>query len=55
MTPRRWSSSLTRARLVQPALCDEMPLFEKIRTIAKEIYHADDAIAPKEVRDQFRA
>ena len=30
-----------------------MPLFEKIRTIAKEIYRAKDATADKAVRDQL--
>src|SRR5947208_1475105 len=34
---------------------DEMPLFEKIRTIAKEIYRANDATADKPVRDQLKA
>ena len=34
---------------------DDMPLFEKIRTIAKEIYRADDATADKSVRDQLKA
>jgi formate--tetrahydrofolate ligase len=33
---------------------DDMPLFEKIRTIAKEIYRADDAIADKSVKDQLK-
>src|SRR3954463_20574 len=33
---------------------DEMPLFEKIRTIAKELYRADDAIAEKSVKDQLK-
>src|SRR6187399_2310906 len=33
---------------------DDMPLFEKIRTIAKELYRADDAIADKSVRDQLK-
>ena len=33
---------------------DEMPLFEKIRTIAKEIYRADDATADKAVKDQLK-
>ncbi len=33
---------------------DDMPLFEKIRTIAKEIYRADDATAPKAVKDQLK-
>jgi formate--tetrahydrofolate ligase len=32
---------------------DDMPLFEKIRTIAKEIYRAKDASADKSVRDQL--
>jgi formate--tetrahydrofolate ligase len=32
---------------------DEMPLFEKIRTIAKEIYRAKDAAADKSVKDQL--
>jgi len=32
---------------------DEMPLLEKIRTIAKEIYRAKDIEAPKSVRDQL--
>src|ERR1043165_772907 len=34
---------------------DEMPLFEKIRTIAKELYRADDATADKSVKDQLKA
>ncbi len=32
---------------------DDMPLFEKIRTIAKEIYRAKDTTADKAVRDQL--
>jgi formate--tetrahydrofolate ligase len=32
---------------------DDMPLFDKIRTIAKEIYRAKDATADKAVRDQL--
>src|SRR5262249_27423741 len=39
-------------RLLYP---DDMPLFEKVRTIAKEIYRADDATADKPVRDQLEA
>ena len=31
-----------------------MPLFEKARHIARTIYGADDVIADKKVRDQFR-
>jgi len=34
---------------------DEMPLFEKIRTICKEIYRAKDATADKAVLDQLAA
>ncbi len=34
---------------------DEMPLFDKIRTVAKELYRADDAIAEKSVKDQLHA
>ena len=32
---------------------DDMPLFEKIRTIAREIYRAKDVTADKAVRDQL--
>jgi formate--tetrahydrofolate ligase len=32
---------------------DEMPLYDKIRTIAREIYRAADISAPKPVRDQL--
>ena len=38
-----------------PLYPDEMPLFEKIDTIAKRIYHADEAIADKKIRDQLHA
>ena len=33
---------------------DEMPLWDKMRTIATEIYGAKDIIADKRVRDQFK-
>ncbi len=33
---------------------DDMPLFEKVRTIAKEIYRASDATADKSVKDQLK-
>ncbi|MFK8081625.1 MAG: formate--tetrahydrofolate ligase [Granulosicoccus sp.] len=33
---------------------DEMPLFEKIETIAKQIYRADEVLADKKVRDQLK-
>jgi len=37
-----------------PLYPDEMPLFEKIETIAKRIYRADEVIADKKIRDQLR-
>ena len=33
---------------------DDMPLFEKVRHIARTLYGADDVIADKKIRDQFR-
>src|SRR5246500_1280281 len=33
---------------------DDMPLFEKVRIIAKQIYRADDATADKSVKDQLK-
>ena len=33
---------------------DEMPLWDKMRTIATEIYGAEDIVADKRVRDQFK-
>ena len=38
-----------------PLYPDEMPLFQKIETIAKRIYHADDVLADKSVRDQLKS
>jgi formate--tetrahydrofolate ligase len=38
----------------KPLYPDNMPLLEKMRTIAKEIYRASDVIADQKVRDQFR-
>jgi formate--tetrahydrofolate ligase len=38
----------------QPIYGDDLPLFEKIRTIAKTIYHADDATAPAAVKNQLK-
>jgi formate--tetrahydrofolate ligase len=32
-----------------------MPLFQKVETIAKRIYHADEVIADKSIRDQLKA
>jgi formate--tetrahydrofolate ligase len=43
-------SGKSKLKLLYP---DDMPLFEKIRTIAKEIYRAKDATADKTVRDQL--
>ncbi len=37
-----------------PLYCSGLPLWEKARTIATEIYGADDIIADKKVRDRFR-
>ncbi|HEY5215435.1 MAG TPA: formate--tetrahydrofolate ligase, partial [Pseudolabrys sp.] len=44
-------SGKSKLKLLYP---DDMPLFEKIRTIAKEIYRADDATAEKSVKDQLK-
>ena len=54
-TWRAWSvkvadSGKSKLKLLYP---DEMPLIEKIRTIAKEIYRAKDISAEKSVRDQL--
>ena len=38
-----------------PIYDEEMPLWDKVRTIAREIYRADDVVADKSVRDQFKA
>ncbi|SFE42710.1 formate--tetrahydrofolate ligase [Roseivivax sediminis] len=38
----------------KPLYPDEMPLFEKIETIAKEIYHADEVVADSKVRAQLK-
>jgi formate--tetrahydrofolate ligase len=43
-------SGKSKLKLLYP---DEMPLIEKIRTIAKEIYRAKDIAADKPVRDQL--
>ncbi len=37
-----------------PLYRDDISLFEKIETIAKRIYHADDVIADNKIRDQLR-
>ncbi|HKQ95882.1 MAG TPA: formate--tetrahydrofolate ligase, partial [Aestuariivirgaceae bacterium] len=38
-----------------PIYGDDLPLWEKIRTIAREIYRADDIVADKTERDQLRS
>ena len=37
-----------------PLYPDEMPLFEKIETIAREIYHADEVLADAKIRNQLK-
>lgn len=37
-----------------PIYPDDMSLFEKIETIAKRIYHADEVLADKTIRDQLK-
>jgi formate--tetrahydrofolate ligase len=38
----------------KPIYNDELGLFEKVRTIAREIYRADDVVADKSIRDQLK-
>jgi formate--tetrahydrofolate ligase len=45
-------SGKSKLKLLYP---DEMPLIEKIRTICKEIYHAQDIDVHKPVRDQLES
>jgi len=45
-------SGKSKLKLLYP---DDMPLYEKIRTIAREIYRAKDIAADKSVRDQLSA
>ncbi len=45
-------SGKSKLKLLYP---DDMPLFEKVRTIAKEIYRAKDVSADKSVRDQLKS
>ena len=37
-----------------PLYRDEMGLFEKVETIAKRIYRADEVLADKKIRDQLK-
>jgi formate--tetrahydrofolate ligase len=39
----------------KPIYGDEGPLWDKVKTIAREIYRADDIVADKSVRDQLKA
>jgi len=45
-------SGRSKLKLLYP---DDMPLYEKIRTIAREIYRAKDISADKAVKDQLAA
>jgi formate--tetrahydrofolate ligase len=45
-------SGKSKLKLLYP---DDMPLIEKIRTVAKEIYRAKDIDVAKPVRDQLEA
>jgi len=47
---RTIDSGKSKLKLLYP---DEMPLLEKVRTIAREIYRAKDISADKAVRDQL--
>ncbi len=49
--------SLVESKSAQfaPLYPDDMPLFEKIETIAKRIYRADEVIADGKIRDQLKA
>ena len=38
----------------RPLHADDLSLWEKVRTVATEIYHAGDIIADKRIRDRFR-
>jgi formate--tetrahydrofolate ligase len=38
----------------KPLYPDEMPLFQKVETIARKIYHADEVLADKSIRDQLK-
>ncbi len=38
----------------KPIYNDDLPLWDKVHTIAREIYRANDIVADKSVRDQFK-
>jgi formate--tetrahydrofolate ligase len=39
----------------KPIYGEEMSLFDKVKTIAREIYRADDVVADKSIRDQLKS
>ena len=39
----------------KPIYDENVSLFDKVKTIAREIYRADDVVADKSVRDQLKA
>ena len=49
--------SLVEGKTAQfsPLYPEDMPLFEKVETIAKRIYRADEVLADKKIRDQLKA
>ncbi len=54
MWPGPWSSRSSPAAASSTLLYpDEMPLLEKIRTIAREIYRAKDIAVDSKIRDQL--
>ena len=54
--PSTWRSSPTRApRSSSRSMTRDLPLWDKVKTIAREIYRADDIVADKSVRDQLKA
>jgi formate--tetrahydrofolate ligase len=44
----------TKPSQFRPLYPDDMPLWKKAQTIAREIYGADDIIADQKIRDRFR-
>jgi formate--tetrahydrofolate ligase len=44
----------TRPSKFQPLYPDDMPLWKKAQTIAREMYAADDIIGDQKIRDRFR-
>ncbi len=51
---RSWRWSKARPAQFAPLYPDDMSLFEKIETIAKRIYRADEVLADKSIRDQLK-